>query len=211
VEGPVLLTAIGFKPELVSEPAQHVGASKIYGISTSHPKVVACREALERWSETTGTAMHVVTVEGAFDFVEWYLSWRAAIETLTGQDVVVNLTAGHAVAISTASLVAAQTSGACVCYDEVEDVVHHLNPSILEKLNHLIARDRRALAVLATGKATVGDVAIRMEDELSTVSRCLSRLREWGFVTSAPDPEDSRRQIYELRPGVREFLSTILI
>lgn len=208
--GPVLLTAIGFKAELVREPAKHVGASKIYGIATKHPKVAATRKALEEWSETAGIPMEVVTVRNAFDFVEWYYAWITANLVNTGKETVVNLTAGHAVASTTAALVATQKTTPCLCYDDIDDVMHHLNPSILLKLHELIPRDREALRVLADGPANVGDVAKRMKDRLSTVSRCLARLRDWGFAISAADTNDSRRQIYELRPGVKEFLTTIL-
>jgi hypothetical protein len=210
VPGPVLLTAIGFKPELVREPAKHVRATKIYAIATKHPKVAAARKELEEWSETVGIQMEVVTVRNAFDFVEWYYAWITASLVNKGKETVFNLTAGHAVASTTAALVATQKTAPCLCYDDIDDVMHHLNPSILLKLNDLIPRDREALSILAKGKSNVGDVAEAMKDRLSTVSRCLSRLRDWGFAVSSPDPRDSRRQVYELRPGVKEFLATIL-
>lgn len=208
--GPVLLTAIGFKAELVREPAKHAQASKVYAIATKHPKVAVARKVLEEWSETAGIPLEVVTVRNAFDFVEWYSAWNKAALANAGKDTVVNLTAGHAVAISTAALVATQSTTPCLCYDDVDDVMHHLNPSILLKLHELIPRDREALRILSEGRANVGDVAAAMKDRLSTVSRSLSRLRNWGFAASSPDPRDSRRQIYELRPGVKEFLATIL-
>jgi DNA-binding transcriptional ArsR family regulator len=210
VTGPVLLSAIGFKAELVREPAMRVGASKIYGIATKHPKVAATRKALEEWSETAGIPMEVVTVRNAFDFVEWYYTWMTAQLAFAGKEIVINLTAGHAVASSTAAMIAAQKSLPCVCYDDIEDEVHHLNPSILLKLHELIPRDKEALAVLAKGPTAVGEVAAALDDRMSTISRSLSRLREWGFAHSTPDSQDSRRQIYELRPGVKEFLATIL-
>lgn len=210
VTGPVLLTAIGFKPELVREPAKHARASRIHAIATKHPRVAAARKILEGWTETVGIPIEVVTVRNAFDFVEWYQAWIRVDQTNAGKDTVFNLTAGHAVAISTAALVAVQRTSPCVCYDDIEDVMHDLSPSILLKLHELNPRDRDALRILAGGPAAVGDVAQVMKDRLSTVSRCLTRLREWGFTASSPDPKDSRRQVYELRAGVKEFLTTIL-
>lgn len=207
---PVLLTAIGFKPELVREPARHLSPSRIYGIATKHPKVTAARKVIDEWCETANIPLEVVTIRTAFSFVEWYQAWNRAAQANPHADVVTNLTAGHAVAISTAALVAVQNTWPCLCYDDIEDVVHSLSPSILLKLNALNPRDRTALRVLSGGPRSVGDVAIQMNDGFSTVSRCLSRLRAWGFATSSSDTGDSRRQIYELRPGVKQFLGDIL-
>lgn len=210
MQGPVLLTAIGFKPELVREPAQHLKASRIYAIATKHPKVAGARKALEEWSETGGVLLEVATLRNAFDFVEWHSAWARAGLEHSGKELFVNLTAGHGVAISTAAMIATQRAWPCVVYDDLEGQLHHMTPSILLKLHDLVPRDKEVLETLAQQPQTVGGVAQALDDKMSTISRSLTRLKEWGFLESAQSEADARHHIYDLRPGVKEFLATII-
>lgn len=208
--GPVLLTAVGFKPELVRDPAKLLGASRIYGIATKHPKVALARKDIEGWGGSAGVRVDVAQLKSAFDFVEWYSAWKAAGQAAAGREVYVNLTAGHGVAISTAAMVAVQNSWPCVVYDDLERELHHMSPSILLKLHDLVPRDKEVLETLARQPQTVGGVALALDDKMSTISRSLTRLKEWGFLGSAQSEADARHHIYDLRPGVKEFLGTIL-
>lgn len=206
----VMLGAIGFREDLVVRPAEAIQATRLALVATKHPKVQETQKALRKWADRSDVHLSVLNVAKAYDFVEWHNAWIAAKLTAIGQNITVNLTAGHAVAISTAAIMAMKANLPCVCYDDLEDEVHHLSPSILLRLDELIARDRQALRLLASGPRGVGDLVEAMEDVPSTVSRTLERLEGNGFLTVRPDPVDNRRRVAELRPGVRAFLDSVL-
>jgi hypothetical protein len=205
-----MLGAIGFRQDLVVRPAEEVGATRLALVATKHPKVQETQKALQKWADQNDVELHVWNVRKAYDFVEWHTTWIAAKLTALGKPVTVNLTAGHAVAISTAAIMAMKANLPCVCYDDLEDEVHHLSPSILLRLDELIPRDRQALQLLARGPRGVGDLVESMKDRPSTVTRTLDRLEGSGFLTVRPDPADNRRRVAELRPGVRAFLDSVL-
>jgi DNA-binding transcriptional ArsR family regulator len=205
-----MLSAIGFKPELVRRPAEELGATRLALLATPHEKVRKTEADLRAWAKREGLDVAVWHLRSSFDFVEWHTNWIAARLTALGRTTFVNLTAGHAVAISTATIMATKANLPCVCYDDLEDELHHLSPSILLKMDELIPRDRQALQLLADGPRGVGDLVEAMQDKPSTISRALERLEGTGFLTVRQDPADNRRRVAELRPGVRQFLDSVL-
>jgi DNA-binding MarR family transcriptional regulator len=205
-----MLSAVGFREDLVVRPAEELHANRLVLVASPHPKVKETLGSLKGWAKKGGLEVEVFQLKRSFDFVEWYYAWMAAGLTSIGRPVYVNLTAGHAVAISTASLQATKKGWPCVCWDDQEDMLHHLSPSILLKLDELIPRDREALRLLADGPQAVSQLVPRLGGRQSTVSHCLDRLENAGFLTLQADPGDGRRRVAELRPGVRAFLSSIL-
>jgi DNA-binding transcriptional ArsR family regulator len=210
VEEVTMLSAVGFNAELVQRPLEELGATRLAILASPHERVQKTAKELQAWGRRTGVEVARWDLKRSYDFVEWHNAWIVARLTALGRPTFVNLTAGHAVAISTASIMAMKHKLPCVCYDDIEDEVHHLSPSILLRLDELIPRDRRALQLLAKGPRGVGDLVEQMEDSPSTVSRTLDRLESSGFLTVVPDAADNRRRVAELRPGVRAFLDTVL-
>lgn len=206
VQGIRLAGAIGFKEELVRRPAEILGATTLSLLATPHPDVQKTKVDLQAWAKKAGVDLRVQNLRESYDFVDWFRHWNRLLDD---GEATINLTAGHAVAISTAGIVAMKRNASCVVWDHLEDQLHHMSPSILLRLDELIPRDRQALQILRNGPKGVGDVAAAMGDRPSTVTRTLQRLESSGFLTTAPDPSDNRRRVAQLRPGVRQFLASV--
>lgn len=195
-----LITSSGWKPTLVTRVADELKPDRVLVIHTDHPRTLKCLEESRR-ALAVPVESHIVAP--AFDFTKWYRE----VEGHVSEDAVFNLTAGHGVAISVLSLVAAQRGLPAVIYDDDANQLHHLSPGILFTMDNLGRVERSILTELAAGEATSQLLVERTGYATGTVSQALTRLARDGYVVSR---YEGRQRFTQMRQGVRTFLHGVL-
>lgn len=199
---PVLLSAVGWRADLVTAVVERVKPRTVELVHSTHENT---REILEEVkSELARQRVPFTAVEVAdFDFFAWSRAFEDALTRHEGENRVVNLTAGHGVAIATLASAAARHGLDAVCYDwEDTKAFHDSSPAAPINLDRLRSEDHALLARLRTGATNVKTLAAETKRDSSSVSVSLNRLVGWGFLRRE---SKGRETFYDLRPGVAEF------
>ena len=203
-----LITPIGFKAWKQADVLRTTQPEIVHLLRSDAPEAAKNAQRVRTWAKRNAAKVEETIVRPAFSFVAWYRAVDAAAATLEPHGPIVNLTAGHGIAISMASAVAMKRSLDCVCYDKVAGRVHYANPGVIASFGALVDLDRSILRTLREHAETVSGLASRLALPFSTTSAAARRLAARGWLRSK---QAGKEVTYSLRPGVAEFLETLVI
>jgi hypothetical protein len=218
VDRKVLLTAVGFRPDMVLPLADVLSPDEVVMIAGQHPDVTKAEATLAKAFKAKATATTTHRVKD-WDIQAWSQTISDCLDQLKEDQVTVNLTAGHGLATAMLAIHAAQRALPVACYDwetwantgrhpdQLDKYVHFHSPAALLHLKETVPIDRRILQLLLEGPQSVGSIAEKLTVPQSSVSTSLGRLVDTGFLDRNPA---GRNRLYQLRKGLGEFVASAL-
>lgn len=218
VDRKVLLTAVGFRPEMVLPLADVLQPDEVIMIAGQHGEVTKAEAKLTKLFKAKGTTTMTYRVKD-WDIQAWSKTITDCLDRLREDDVTVNLTAGHGLAVAMLAVHAAERALPVACYDwetlattgkhpeNLGKFVHFHSPAALLHLKETVPIDRRILQLLLEGPQSVGTIAEKLAVPQSSVSTSLARLVDTGFLDRN---RAGRSRLYQLRKGLPEFVSEAL-
>lgn len=214
----VLVSAVGFRPLMITPVVDVMAPEEIVLIAGKHGQVVETEKEVTAHIKAKGIPLTVVHVDD-WDIVQWNTALTAALDRLKDDSVTLNLTAGHGLCVAIFAIHAAKRALPVVCYDweplaktgkqpkDLETLMHRHSPAAIFHLQDTQPVDRRILELLLVEAQNVTTLGAALQVPQSTLSTSLARLAERGFV----DREASgRNKIYRLRPGLEPMISAAL-
>src|ERR1051325_3585821 len=135
VDRKVLLTAVGFRPEMVLPLADVLLPDEVVMIAGQHGEVTKTEAALVKAFKAKGTPTTVRHVKD-WDIQAWSRTIADCLDQLRDDDVTVNLTAGHGLAVAMLAIHAAQRALPVACYDWETFANTGRHPEQLQKFVH---------------------------------------------------------------------------
>lgn len=215
VDRTVLVSAVGFRPQMILPLCRVLSPQEVVLISGRHGKVVQAEKVVVGELKARGVAVHVTKVED-WDVLAWSNAITAALDKMRDERVTVNVTAGHGLAISMLAIHAAQRGLPVACYDwepfaktgkhpkDLAKFLHPHSPAAVLNLTSTQPVDRTILKHLLSGPTSVGELATALDMSQSTVSTSLIRLTERGFLDRQ---RVGKARIYRLRDGLHSMLA----
>lgn len=212
----VLLTAVGFRPEMVLPLVQALRPQEVYLLSGRHGQIVETGREVQAKLREEKIPVQRQEVDD-WDILNWSVSIQAALDRYKEDHVTVNLTAGHGLAVAMLAIHAAQRAIPVVCFDweayrkagapakDLHAFVKPHSPAAVLNLKETQPIDRQILAQLLAGPKSVSELVETLKPTpQSTISTSLNRLLEKGF---AERRLDGRNSVYSLLPGLSSMIA----
>lgn len=211
----ILLSAVGFRESMVQGIIDYLNPDEVVLIHSRHGESQkAHRRLLEKATED-GRPVRSQRVPD-WDLLAWSDAIEAAMDRYKDDQVTVNVTAGHTMAVSMLAVHAAKRGLPIIVYDWEEEAetgkrpknwmdtkIHRHSPGAVLHLRRVSDVDRVVIDALLDGPATVSGLRERKELAQSSVSTSLARLAGKGFVAT-------KRKVggreYALQPGIEPMV-----
>jgi DNA-binding transcriptional ArsR family regulator len=216
VDKRILLTAVGFRPAMILPLAQATKPDEVSLLSGKHPTVIQTEHSVVEHLRKDGIPVHIAHVDD-WDVLGWSKAILMALDRHKDDEVTINLTAGHGLALAMLAIHAAQRSLPVVCYDwetfaktgehpkDLQKYMHPHSPAAVLNLDSTQPIDRKLLAELLKGPQSVTNLMETFQKiPQSTISTSLSRLVAKGFLAREIK---GRNRFYSLRPGLHPMIA----
>lgn len=209
----VLLSAVGFRPEMILPLLDVLEPAHVHLLAGTHGEVVKSEKAVLADLKRRGIPWTIDHVPD-WDIQGWQNIIVAALDKFQDDHVTINVSAGHGLAVALLSIQAAKRGLSIACYNWEPNkdkpmargetrYLHEHSPAAILHLRELQPIDRAVLRTLARGKRTVSELVDETGEKQSTLSTCLNRLVERGFL----DREAmGRNRTYSLRRGLKPLI-----
>jgi predicted transcriptional regulator len=210
VDRRVLVSAVGFRSAMILPLVDVLEPQEVALISGEHGRVVKTEAEVTAALKRRGIPS---TVEHApdWDVLAWSNAINRTLDRLKDERVTINVTAGHGLAVALFAIQAAQRGLPIACYNweptaRSKRVVmrdhkhlHMHSPAAILNLPAIVSLDQDVLRALLKGPQSVGSLAEDLKVAQSTLSTCLARLAERGFLDRETE---GRSRLYRLRDGI---------
>lgn len=215
VDRTVLVSAVGFRPQMILPLARLLSPQEVVLIAGKHRTVVQAEKVVVGELKGRGVAVQVTKVDD-WDVLAWSNAITAALDRLRDDRVTINVTAGHGLAISMLAIHAAQRGLPVACYDwepfartgkhpkDLARYMHPHSPAAVLNLKSTQPVDRAILRWLLAGPTAVGDLVAGLGMSQSTISTSLSRLTNRGFLDWT---RSGKARIYQIREGLQSMIA----
>lgn len=215
----ILLSAVGFREFMVQGIIDYLEPDEVVLIYGSHGKCQDAYGKLVRRAKTDRRPLQSHLVDD-WDMLEWSDAIEAAMDRHKDDRVIVNVTAGHTLAVSMFAVHAAKRGLPVVVYDWEEEAetgkrpddwmetkIHQHSPGAVLNLRKVSDVDQKVLDAVLDGPGAVAEICTRTSLAQSSVSTSLARLAKKGYV--AHERRNAGRE-YRLHEGIAPMIHKAL-